>query len=88
MEGVILLLEDEENVNRRVSFTLEKAGYQVYACGSICEAEQVLEMHQPQMLICDPTLPDGNGLELIKKAQKAQNEMRARRENEEFFHQN
>ncbi|MDE5824872.1 MAG: response regulator transcription factor [Lachnospiraceae bacterium] len=75
MEGVILLLEDEESVNRGVSFTLEKAGYQVYACGSICEAEQVLETHQPQMLICDLTLPDGNGLDLIKKVRKAQNDI-------------
>ncbi|MDE7205335.1 MAG: response regulator transcription factor [Lachnospiraceae bacterium] len=75
MEGVILLLEDEESVNRGVSFTLEKAGYQVYACGSICEAEQVLETHQPQMLICDLTLPDGNGLDLIKKVRKARNDI-------------
>lgn len=75
MEGVILLLEDEESVSRGVSFTLERAGYQVYACGRICEAEQVLEMHQPQMLICDLTLPDGNGLDFIKKVRKVQSDI-------------
>lgn len=75
MEGVILLLEDEESVNRGVSFTLERAGYRVYACGSISEAEQVLERDRPQMLICDLTLPDGNGLDFIKKIRKAQNDI-------------
>ena len=75
MEGVILLLEDEESVNRGVSFTLERAGYQVYACASIREAEQVLRTHRPQMLICDLTLPDGNGLDLIKKVRKEQNDI-------------
>lgn len=75
VEGVILLLEDEESVNRGVSFTLERAGYQVYACGSIREAEQMLEMHQPQMLICDLTLPDGNGLDFIKKVRKEHNDI-------------
>ncbi len=55
MEGVILLLEDEESVNRGVCFTLEKAGYQVYACSSIREAQQ---------------LPDGSGLDFIAKVRK------------------
>lgn len=75
MEGAILLLEDEESVNRGVSFTLEKAGYQVYACGSIREAEQVLEVQRPQMMICDLTLPDGNGLDFIRKVREAQRDI-------------
>lgn len=75
MEGVILLLEDEESVSRGVSFTLERAGYQVYACGCIREAEQVLETHQPQMMICDLTLPDGNGLDFIKKVRETQSDI-------------
>lgn len=75
VEGVILLLEDEQSVNRGVCFMLEKAGYRVYACGSICEAEQVLAMHRPQMLICDLTLPDGNGLDFIRKVRRAGNDI-------------
>ena len=75
MEGVILLLEDEESVNRGVSFALERAGYQVYACGSICEAQRALETYRPQMLICDLTLPDGNGLDFIEKVRKARSDL-------------
>lgn len=75
MEGAILLLEDEETVNRGVCFTLEKAGYQVYACGSIREAEQVLEVQRPQMMICDLTLPDGNGLDFIREVRETQRDI-------------
>lgn len=75
MEGVIVLLEDEESVNRGVSFTLERAGYQVYACGSICEAQRALETYRPQMLICDLTLPDGNGLDFIEKVRKVRSDL-------------
>lgn len=70
VEGSILLLEDEESVNRGVSFALERAGYQVYACSRISEAKQMLKVHQPQMLICDLTLPDGDGLEFIRKVRQ------------------
>ena len=69
----ILLLEDEQSVSRGVSFTLEKAGYRVYACGSIREAEQTLKKYQPQMLICDLTLPDGSGLDFIQNVRQEQN---------------
>lgn len=75
LEGIILLLEDEESVRRGVSFALEREGYQVYACGSIREAGQMLEMHQPQMLICDLTLPDGNGLDFIKGVREMQSDI-------------
>lgn len=63
----IVLLEDEESVNRGIQLTLEKAGYQVYPCHSIREAEQALSRAQPQMLICDLTLPDGSGLDFIRR---------------------
>lgn len=75
MEGSILLLEDEESVNRGVSFTLQRAGYQVYACSRIEEAMQVLENNLPQMLICDLTLPDGDGLEFIEKLRRRQRDL-------------
>lgn len=71
----IVLLEDEQSVNRGISFTLEKAGYQVYACERICEAEQVIKEHQPKMLICDLTLPDGSGLDLIKRVRQERSDI-------------
>ena len=57
----ILLVEDEESVNRGIEFTLTKEGYHVETAGTIHEAEEILKRMSPQMVICDVNLPDGRG---------------------------
>lgn len=66
----ILLLEDEENVNRGISFTLQKEGYHVISCSSIKEAEQAWKKEKAQLVICDITLPDGSGLDFVQALRK------------------
>lgn len=63
----ILLLEDEINLNKGITLTLQKAGYQVTSAFSLSEAESYLEEENFALIICDITLPDGSGLELGKK---------------------
>ena len=63
----ILILEDDESVNRGISFSLEKEGYGVFSCKNIKEAKKVLEKENPDIFICDINLPDGNGLEFCRK---------------------
>lgn len=41
--GCMLVLEDEESVNRGITFSLEKAGHEVWSCGSIAEAKRVVD---------------------------------------------
>lgn len=69
----ILLLEDEENLNRGITFFLQKEGYYVYSCFSVREVESVLRRDNPQVFLCDITLPDGNGLDFIRKIRKDSN---------------
>lgn len=59
----ILLLEDEENLNRGITITLQKEGYQVYSAYSIEQAQAVWRAETLDMIISDITLPDGCGLE-------------------------
>lgn len=66
----ILLLEDDDSVNRGISFTLEKEGYQVFACKNIREAQQVFQEENIELLICDITLPDGSGLDFVRSVRK------------------
>lgn len=66
----ILLIEDEESVNRGIEFTLTKEGYQVETAGTIHEAELLLKKENPEMIICDVNLPDGSGLDLISRIRK------------------
>lgn len=66
----ILLLEDEINLNKGITLTLQKAGYQVTSAFSLSEAESYLEEENFALIICDITLPDGSGLELGKKVRE------------------
>ena len=66
----ILLLEDEESVSRGISFTLEKEGYAVVSCESVAQACRTFDVFDPQLMICDITLPDGSGLEAVRYARE------------------
>lgn len=59
----ILLLEDEENLNKGISFKLSKEGYQVFQAYTIADAKSIFNNEKIDLVICDITLPDGNGLE-------------------------
>lgn len=67
----ILLVEDEESVNRGIEFTLTKEGYQMETAGTIRQAEEILKRINPKMVICDINLPDGSGLDLIREIRRS-----------------
>lgn len=69
-ENTILVLEDEESVSRGITFSLSRAGYEVLDAGTIAEAGELLVRRKPQLLICDINLPDGSGLEFVRKARR------------------
>lgn len=64
--GKIFILEDEDSVNRGISFSLEKAGHHICSCHTIREAEEQFPMFRPDIVICDIHLPDGSGLDFIR----------------------
>ncbi len=66
----ILLLEDDESVNRGIAFSLEKEGYKVFPCKNIKEAQKTFEEIEMQLLICDVTLPDGSGLDFVRQVRE------------------
>lgn len=61
----ILVLEDEESVNRGICFTLAKEGYEVISCNRVQDAKAGYVRESPELLICDINLPDGSGLDFI-----------------------
>ncbi|MDE7310407.1 MAG: response regulator transcription factor [Eubacterium sp.] len=64
--GKIGILEDEDSVNRGISFSLEKEGHQVCSCKTVAEARMRILPFQPDFMICDLRLPDGSGLDFIR----------------------
>lgn len=71
--NTILILEDEESVNRGITFCLNKEGYSVSTTSTIKDAEKLCEEVNPQLIICDINLPDGNGLDFVRKIRKSRN---------------
>ena len=65
MLGSILVLEDDETVNRGISFSLSKSGYDVISCYTIEQAKKKIQEQKVDIIICDINLPDGSGLDYI-----------------------
>lgn len=63
MAKEILLVEDDESIQRAVSLKLTKEGYTVHSASSIREAEELYSIHNVPLIICDVGLPDGSGLD-------------------------
>lgn len=63
----ILVIEDDDSLNRAVCLKLSKEGYTVYSAASVGEAENQWRLHEVSLIICDIDLPDGSGLALCAK---------------------
>ena len=69
----ILLLEDDESLNRGISLKLSKEGYHVFSAGTISEANSIFSKESIDLVISDITLPDGNGLDFGKVVREKSN---------------
>ena len=67
----ILVIEDDDNLNRGISFTFEKDGYGVVSANNITNAENQLAAYDFELILLDIGLPDGDGMELCKKIRKS-----------------
>ena len=67
----ILLVEDEITLLKSASEYLRKEGYICEEAVNFSEAENKLAIFQYDLVVLDITLPDGNGLELLKMLKKA-----------------
>ena len=67
MERHILVVDDHEPGVALIERLLELDGHKVRAAGSLADAERALAEEQPAMVVLDLNLPDGSGLELMRK---------------------
>ena len=65
----ILLVEDEETILFALRAGLFREGYDILTAGSLAEAG-ILAEENPDLIVLDLGLPDGEGLEFLKRCRK------------------
>lgn len=66
----IALIEDNYNFIDNLTKLLISKDFEVSVFKTVEEAEAGIEKYNPNAIICDLALPDGNGEEIIKKFRK------------------
>jgi two-component system, NtrC family, nitrogen regulation response regulator GlnG len=64
-KGQILVVDDDAAIRLVISETLRREGHEVRVAASVAEQEQVLAEFDPDVLVTDVILPDGNGLDMV-----------------------
>ena len=67
MANHVLLVEDNELARDAMMLLLQHTGHQVSVAGSVAEALMVARRERPDLLLLDLTLPDGDGLEIVRE---------------------
>lgn len=63
MVARLLLVEDDQLIARSLSRALQAAGHDVEVAGDVASARPLLA--EPDLVLCDLGLPDGDGLDLV-----------------------
>ena len=65
--ALVMVVEDEPPVRRFLRAALAAHGYRVLEAGGVREAEQLAPSHNPDLLLMDLGLPDGDGIDLVRR---------------------
>ncbi|MFA6004327.1 MAG: response regulator transcription factor [Elusimicrobiota bacterium] len=71
MKAQILVVEDQPATSELIQEILKEEGYEVQVVDTLGKARKSLERVLPDILILDRTLPDGEGLDLLKQLREA-----------------
>lgn len=73
MNKVVLLIDDEDLIRKSFSIHLRKAGFEILEAHNGSKAIDLMFAHKIDLVICDLTLPDVKGIDLIKKIKSHNN---------------
>lgn len=66
----ILIVEDDKYIVNFMSTTFKEEGYGYYVAKSVKEAISLFYANQPDMIILDLGLPDGDGIDVVKNVRE------------------
>ncbi len=64
---LVLVVEDEPDMARILSFNLERNGFRVQVAAEAGAAVPWVESHEPDLVLLDLRLPDGSGLDVLRR---------------------
>src|SRR5436190_15037745 len=64
--GFVLVVDDNPDVRDRVCSELAAAGFDTVVAGDLRSARRLLETSEPDAVVLDLMLPDGEGTELLR----------------------
>lgn len=70
MKPKIMVVDDTAGIRELISVILEKGGYQAICKASAAELTAAFSEAQPDVILLDLVLPDGDGLDLLPKIKK------------------
>ncbi len=65
MKAKILVIEDDELLNKMIVIQLESIGYSVFGVKCLKDARKFLSEHEPNLIIADMRLPDGDCIDAL-----------------------
>jgi DNA-binding response OmpR family regulator len=71
----ILLVEDNTKIQRLNKKLLEHSGYDVRLASNLAQARQSINESEPDMIVLDIMLPDGNGLDFLVELRNKNNDI-------------
>jgi two-component system response regulator RegX3 len=63
----VLVVEDEESISEPLVASLEREGFDVVVAATLAAARRALDRHEPDLVLLDVMLPDGDGMELARE---------------------
>ncbi len=73
MGQTVLVVYDEHNIVNIIAFNLKKEGYEVLTAGDGEEAVEIVEKHQPDLILLDIMMPKMDGYEACRKIREKYN---------------
>ena len=67
VKNTVLIIDDEPQITRLITITLESLDYKIYSASTLKEGITSAAMYPPDIILLDIGLPDGSGQEGLKR---------------------
>jgi DNA-binding response OmpR family regulator len=65
--GIVVVVEDDEDVRALIEVTLQQAGFTVHTASTGAQGVALVRIHEPAVTTVDVSLPDIDGFEVVRR---------------------